>query len=258
MSFRLSIVTINYNNKVGLQRTSSSILSQGACLLNLFEWILIDGASTDGSLFLLGGLPPELNLKLISEPDTGIYNAMNKGIFLSSGSFCLFLNAGDTFYSESSLRELLRLLEGCNDSEVLLFGHEKIYPFFAPSRICAPKSSKSIPYGMPTSHQSIVYKTSVLKQYPFDEGYKLASDYAHLCLLFILNLKFRSYPLTLSSFYLDGVTNTFAGFWRGLQENHEIRCVILGWGLLPVLLLDLSIAIKSLPIIVAASFSRLL
>jgi glycosyltransferase involved in cell wall biosynthesis len=255
VSTNISIVTINYNNKVGLQRTAASILSQGSDLFPFFEWLVIDGASTDNSLDFVSRLPFELNLTVVSESDSGIYNAMNKGISLAANTFCLFLNSGDTLYP-SSLRELVSLLSVYNDSDVILFGHQKIYPLFPFTRICQPRRHASIPYGMPTSHQSIVYKTSILKKSPFDERYKLASDYAHLCLLFKLNLKFASCPRTLSSFYLDGVSCTFAGFWRGLQENLKIRLEILEWNLPSAILYHLWIAIKTLPVLLSSFFFK--
>ncbi len=94
---KLTIITINYNNAPGLQKTVESVLAQTT---KDFEYIIIDGASTDGSVEYLESINSKLNIstllndqtencKLISEPDTGIYHAMNKGIRMAKGSiFC--------------------------------------------------------------------------------------------------------------------------------------------------------------------------
>lgn len=256
LTSELTVVTINYNNKLGLERTASSLLSQGADLFSSFEWLVIDGASTDDSLVFVEDLPPDLNLILRSEPDEGIYNAMNKGIRLANNSFCLFLNSGDTFYASNSLRSLLFWLKTNQEHDVYLFGHKKVYPVLIRSRDCASKSFSCIPYGMPTSHQSIVYRTSLLRYHCFDETFPLASDYAHLCVLFKCRYSFCNSNLILSSFYLDGVTTTFSGFWQGLRENHRIRRQILHWNIISVFFFDLCIMIKCIPILLISSFRR--
>lgn len=92
---KLSIITINYNNAEGLRKTMESVLSQ---TYKDYEYIIVDGASTDGSVEVIrtSALQAEgLKLKWISEPDTGIYNAMNKGIKMANGDYLLFLNSGD-------------------------------------------------------------------------------------------------------------------------------------------------------------------
>lgn len=93
---KLSIITVNFNNKIGLQKTMDSVLKQ---IVKDFEWIIVDGASTDGSKELI-----ELHDKYISywvsEPDKGIYNAMNKGVMMANGEFLLFLNSGDYLYGD--------------------------------------------------------------------------------------------------------------------------------------------------------------
>lgn len=95
----LSIITVNLNNQDGLQKTIDSVNAQ---TFRDFEWIVIDGGSTDGSRDLL-----ERNARLfdfwVSEPDGGIYQAMNKGIKKANGDYCLFLNSGDYLYENSTL-----------------------------------------------------------------------------------------------------------------------------------------------------------
>ena len=96
---KLSIITINYNNLAGLKRTVESVVNQ---TWQEFEYIVIDGGSTDGSAAYLESQAPHFDY-WISEPDTGIYNAMNKGIARARGEYVLFLNSGDVLYSDTVL-----------------------------------------------------------------------------------------------------------------------------------------------------------
>lgn len=96
---QLSIITINLNNANGLEKTIQSITHQ---ILNDFEYILIDGGSKDGSIDVIKKYEDAIT-HWLSEPDTGIYNAMNKGIKKASGEYCLFLNSGDCFFDNNAL-----------------------------------------------------------------------------------------------------------------------------------------------------------
>jgi glycosyltransferase involved in cell wall biosynthesis len=98
----ISIITINYNNICGLSKTVESVLPS---IDFLHEWIIIDGGSSDGSIALIEALGRDYNrVKVVCEPDNGIYDAMNKGVKISSGYNLLFLNSGDTILSDTSLK----------------------------------------------------------------------------------------------------------------------------------------------------------
>lgn len=116
----LSIITINYNNAVGLQRTVHSVLSQ---TYTDFEYIIVDGASTDGSKEILEQLQHSKDagdiafpLTIISESDSGIYNAMNKGIRHATGDYCLFLNSAD-YFTDSTI--LARTFAHITDADII-------------------------------------------------------------------------------------------------------------------------------------------
>jgi glycosyltransferase involved in cell wall biosynthesis len=96
---KLSIITINYNNLEGLKRTVESVLNQ---TWQEFEYIVIDGDSSDGSAIYLESQSDNIDY-WISEPDKGIYNAMNKGIIHAKGEYLLFLNSGDYFFANGVL-----------------------------------------------------------------------------------------------------------------------------------------------------------
>ena len=99
---KLSIITINLNNDTGLKKTIESVINQ---TLKNFEFIIIDGGSTDRSVELIKEYAGQINY-YVSEPDKGIYNAMNKGIRQTHGEYCFFLNSGDYFVKENVLEKV--------------------------------------------------------------------------------------------------------------------------------------------------------
>jgi glycosyltransferase involved in cell wall biosynthesis len=96
----ISIITINFNNVQGLSKTLSALAEQ--CDQN-YEWILIDGGSADGSLEAANLFARRQDI-LVSEKDSGIYNAMNKGILRATGDCIIFLNSGDIFFDHSAVQ----------------------------------------------------------------------------------------------------------------------------------------------------------
>lgn len=106
----LTILTINRNNVSGLERTMQSVLNQ-TCMD--FEYIVVDGASTDGSVGTIEQFAKQfgVRLKWISEPDKGIYNAMNKGIGMATGQYCQFLNSGDCLAADDVVEKMFKALE---------------------------------------------------------------------------------------------------------------------------------------------------
>ncbi|NDP23058.1 MAG: glycosyltransferase, partial [Paludibacter sp.] len=123
----LSIVTINYNNCIGLEKTIASVISQN---YRNFEFLVIDGDSTDGSKAIVAKNKDRINYS-ISEPDTGIYNAMNKGIKAASGEYLLFLNSGDVLNGVIALESFILHPDFLGD---IIYGDykfekgEKVYP----------------------------------------------------------------------------------------------------------------------------------
>jgi glycosyltransferase involved in cell wall biosynthesis len=102
---KLSIITINYNNRDGLEKTIRSVIDQR---FTDFEFIVIDGGSTDGSVDNIRKYENKINY-WCSEKDAGIYNAQNKGIKKAKGEYCLFLNSGDFLYNEDVLNKIKKI-----------------------------------------------------------------------------------------------------------------------------------------------------
>lgn len=113
----LSIITINRNNAAGLEKTMHSVASQ---TFKDFEYIVVDGASTDGSLEVIKKMNPKIAcLKWVSEPDKGIYNAMNKGLRMATGEYIQILNSGDMLAGNDIVERMLTALKEKNYPKIL-------------------------------------------------------------------------------------------------------------------------------------------
>ena len=172
MCKKISVITINYNNSQGLALTYLSVKNQTD---KEFNWIVVDGGSTDRSKDIIEKirLNSVLNLTVISEPDRGIYDAMNKGIFISDDDYVLFINSGDQLSSSTSISDIKKLLSSkvCYDIILGAFSYNE--------NIKLPKPIWWKYWALPTSHQSIIYKTSLLKKNTYDDNLRFAGDFEH-------------------------------------------------------------------------------
>jgi glycosyltransferase involved in cell wall biosynthesis len=182
-SIIISIITINLNNKEGLKNTLNSILIQNN--LENIEWILIDGNSNDGSFDYLNNYQLPFKHKLISEKDKGIYFAMNKGIQLSNGTLVIFLNSGDTFMHNNCI-QLIYNIYYKHSSDLMLFG------FKYQNHLKYPKPLFWRFWGMPTSHQAMVYSRKLLLENIYDTKFKLAGDYDNFMKICTLTKKINN------------------------------------------------------------------
>ena len=165
-----SIITITRNNMAGFAKTHESLSAQS---LKDYEWIIVDGNSTDGTKTYI----EQKNLSdfCVSENDNGIYNAMNKGIERSKGQYLLFLNAGDTLADPDILLTLSYAIHTHNPD--FIYGDaleecKNAHPFYKKAR-----SYKKYIWGMFTHHQAILYRREILGTLKYNENYKIASDY---------------------------------------------------------------------------------
>lgn len=118
---KISIITVVYNAKEALEKTVQSIQNQ---TYKKIEHVIVDGASSDGTVEYLQVLS---NIKYISEKDNGIYDAMNKGITLSDGEYILFLNAGDSFSSDTILEEIANKLKDMESRPKIIYGGVNVH-----------------------------------------------------------------------------------------------------------------------------------
>lgn len=172
-----SIITINLNNKEGLEKTVKSVLSQK---FNDYEYIIIDGLSTDGSVDIIDKYAMSLKYS-ISEKDKGVYNAMNKGLYKATGKYVIFLNSGDCFVDENVLNNVAKH----NYDTDFIIG-DLIFVYNNKTEIGERVPQKLTLYHFYRStiwHQSTFTKReSLLKYDGYDESLKISSDWKFIML----------------------------------------------------------------------------
>lgn len=231
---KLSIITINYNNAAGLKKTLDSVAFQ-TC--TDFEHIIVDGASTDGSVDIIREYentlasrlsPLASHLTWLSEPDTGIYNAMNKGVRLAKGEYTLMLNSGDYLVDEHVVEKVIPLLDGTDiiqGNTISVIKNEKILNRgYAKSNISFIDVMKGH-----FLHQASFCRRVLFEKYGmFDESYRINGDtvfYAK-CLGFG-NASFRYVDLNIAFFDTSGISVDPKGKWSQLRKEEDERYVHL-------------------------------
>lgn len=219
-----SIITVTYNDLSNLQKTTQSLIDQR---FKKYEWIIIDGGSTDGTVDFLRSIEKNIpSVRWISELDSGLYDAMNKGLGLSQLDYIIFMNAGDTFVDENTLYTV-------NDHIVLAHMPDFIYgdaietntnsdSFYRPAR---PETRKQI--GMFTHHQAIVYKREIITNYhlEYDTSYKIAADYKFTCEFLEKTETAHYISQPLSIFLQGGISQTQ---WKqSMKEQISIKRQVL-------------------------------
>lgn len=175
-----------------------------------YEYIVIDGNSTDGTLDFLKNYEGKLT-KYVSESDQGIYDAMNKGVKMSSGDYVIFLNAGDLFADATTLEKIFK--DKIYDSDVIygdVIKNGKIKPAEKPHNA----------HKMYFCHQSCFTKLTCLRQFPFDTKYKMSADFNFFKILTLNNKTFKQLNIPIAIFDTTGVSNTKRS--KGLKENINV------------------------------------
>jgi glycosyltransferase involved in cell wall biosynthesis len=197
-NYKLSIITINYNNLPGLKCTLASIFNQK---VRDFEYIIIDGGSTDGSKELIEKYNDHISY-WTSEQDNGIYHAMNKGIGIARGEFLYFLNSGDLL--SDSFNDCLNYLD---------FFHSLFcYRYFIEENGIKYKSETNKKdfislFDDMINHQSIIYSKDCFENDKFDDSYKYCADYKHLLSCLLKGKKIKNIDECLAVYNMFGVSS---------------------------------------------------
>lgn len=196
----LSIITINYNNRDGLVRTVESVLAQRC--RQQFEYIVVDGGSSDGSREYLELSGNRLD-RCVSERDSGIYNAMNKGVRMASGDYCLFLNSGDVLHDDMAISDVMHNLEDVD----LVVGKTLFLNSMQPSVVEEPITFRRLYVGS-LPHPATFIKTCLLNKYPYDETLKIVSDWKFFLQTVILdNCSYKIVDRVISDFDCEGISS---------------------------------------------------
>jgi len=246
-----SIITVTYNAEATIERTVRSLMSQTA--LEQIEHIIIDGASTDSTLKTVQVCQlPIANCQLLSEPDKGLYDAMNKGLQRATGDYVWFLNAGDTLHDDNTVAHLLSFVthhvpiaqRHCEEVEGrrsnlasrqllpdIIYGETDIVDnkgnFIAHRRLKAPKKLnwKSFKMGMLVSHQSFIVRREIAPLYDLQYRYSADVDWCIRCMKKAGAI--HNSHLVLSDYLNEGMTT--ANRKASLKERFAIMVKYYGW-----------------------------
>lgn len=222
-----SLITVVFNDLIGLQVTKDSILCQEC---TDFEWIIIDGGSSDGTKEFIERLGPRVS-KWLSEKDTGIYDAMNKGLSLAEGTFTVFMNAGDSFRDSSTVRIVKDHIMATSPMPDVVFGGSTLILRNGTHIYRPPRDvDRYIWHGLPAYHQATYYKSSRLKATPYDLSYRICGDYYLVAKLYLQGIRPSYLNVSLVNFRV-GDTSYRAPI-KLIMEPYHIQKNILGLSLL--------------------------
>ena len=216
-SFQVSVITVVYQAEALIERTLHSISSQ--TIRDRIQIVLVDGASKDKTVEIARKWLYETDI-IISEPDKGIYDAMNKGLKAAQGEYVIFINAGDELYEPTTLSRMLGTTVGAD----LYYGETAIVDeagkFKGSRRLTPPKNltRSSMQYGMCVSHQSILAKQKLCPEY--DLTYKISADIDWTIRL-LANCQTTCYVDAFVSKFLEGGVSS-ARRKQGLKERWNI------------------------------------
>lgn len=218
---KVSIITINYNNAIGLEKTIRSIVSQD---LADIEYIVIDGNSSDGSKDILQGYNDKIDF-WVSEPDAGIYNAMNKGIRKANGEYILFVNSGDTICNDSDMSNVIRQISG---EDIIYYNLEIVDTETHERYIKEYPDQLDFKYFLEDTlpHPGSFIKKSLLVGYGYySENMKIVSDWAFFMDSVCLDkCTYKHIDAHFSVFFLDGISSLGENRKMVFDERNQHVC----------------------------------
>lgn len=213
----LSIITINFNNLEGLKKTMASVLGQ---TWKEFEYIIIDGGSTDGSAAYIESQKDKIDY-WVSEPDSGIYNAMNKGIKVAHGEYLLFLNSGDELFSNQVLNQNNKFLTlydiiyfnlnvvGEKETFIKKYPDQLLFSYFV---------NDTLPHPATFIKKAVFNKIGL-----YDESLKIVSDWKFFIQSICkFNYSYKRIDKTFATFYLDGLSSNSSNSNIILTEKKKV------------------------------------
>lgn len=223
---KFSIITVTYNAEATVEDTIQSVIAQ---TYRHIEYIVIDGASKDRTLSIVEKYRDSIT-HLVSEPDKGLYDAMNKGIRLATGDYLCFLNAGDSFHEDDTLQQMVHTLKGGELPDVLygetaLVDHEG--HFLRMRRLSAPKvlTWKSFRQGMLVCHQAFFAKRSLVEDY--DPAYRFSADFDWCIRVMKKARTLHNTHLLIIDYLQEGMTTQNRK--ASLKERFRIMAKHYGW-----------------------------
>lgn len=222
---KFSIITVTFNASSCLENTILNVIGQVEVE---YEYIIIDGGSTDGTVDIIRKYESQIAY-WVSQPDRGLYDAMNKGLEKASGDYVCFMNAGDTFYERETLKYILDGLPEAEGPDII-YGQTVIRDtsgkLVGLRRLKVPEhlTWRSFRWGMLVCHQAFIVKRGIAPLY--DLQYRLAADF-DWCIRCLKEAKsvYNTHQI-LASFLEDGISSRNRS--KGLKERYRIMCRYYG------------------------------
>lgn len=251
-----SIITCTYNAESVLQRTLDSVLEQ---TYSHVEHIIVDGASTDATLDRVEAYKQKSDaedwcheVRVKSEPDRGLYDAMNKGIQRATGQYVLFLNAGDTFPSADTLELVAESVGEGEEPPAVLYGDTDVVDndghFLRHRRLSPPRrlTWRSFMKGMLVCHQAFYARTDLVKATPYDLHYRFSAD-VDWCIRIMRLARRRRLPMrnvgaVVVNFLDGGMTTT--NHRASLKERFHVMAH--HYGFVPTVIMHAWFVVRSL------------
>lgn len=213
----ISVITVCRNAGPLLDKTMKSVAEQ---TLADIEYIVVDGVSTDGSVDRIKRNPAVT--RWVSEPDKGIYDAMNKGVKMATGTWVIFMNAGDTFADPDTCSKLAKSAKA--DCTIVYGGVIKCNHEGEPTVHPAPEMRDS--HRMVFCHQSSMVKRDYMIRHPFDISHRLSADFKLFKSAFAYGERFQKVDFPVSVFDTGGVSNSRRS--AGLADNIKVIYEVAG------------------------------
>ncbi len=238
----LSIITVTYNAESTIERTLESVEEQ---TYDQIEHLIIDGCSHDNTITLVqryierNQRPRSHSIRVVREPDSGLYDAMNKGLQLATGEYLVFLNAGDRLHAATTLTEMVEKMQWSvgRVNYAVVYGETDLVDdsgkFLRHRRLQTPETltSKSFLDGMLVCHQSFYVRTDIAKATPYDLSYRYSADY-DWCIKIMKRaekrrLSFLNTKMILTDYLSEGLTTK--NHRRSLIERLRLMAQHYGW-----------------------------
>ena len=224
---KFSVITVCYNAQATIEDTIQSVIAQ---TYHHVEYIIVDGASKDRTLSIVNRYRDRI-ATVVSEPDKGLYDAMNKGLRLATGDYVCFLNAGDSFHEDDTLQQMVHTLRELTELPDVLYGETELVDaeghFVRMRRLQAPEhlTWRSFRHGMLVCHQAFFAKRTLAE--PYDLSYRFSADFDWCIRIMKKSKVLHNTHLTLIDYLEEGMTTR--NHKASLHERFRIMTKHYGW-----------------------------
>ena len=221
-NLKISIITVTYHADAVLEQAVCSVIGQD---YSNIEYIIIDGESTDGTLDIIKKYEDEIEL-WVSEPDHGIYDAMNKGLTYATGNYIYYLGADDCLLAPNSISQVVSFLQDNPEVDVLCASVMMVDTVYRIEKVYSSDCSEAdVMSGYNTPHQGMFVRREILQKYRFDTSYRIAADYKNFLKFYLdPDIKLQKTDLIVAYYANDGISGNGTDAQRmedvrALQEN---------------------------------------